>query len=310
MTSGDERHPEPPPRADTTMATPPQPLRPDLSSLEVDRFESVPGGRELALLRLEGRYHSKLARPLLEAALLVDDGLAIHRHEPLPHSSVLEPADGDDDWLWRAAFAVSLAALEDPETAYVLNAGPGLSIELGKPSAWQPAAPPRVRRRGSVAVGRRAAAAAMLVALALAPSTGLADAAALLGGSGSAAQSVARASHVKLVSPAALCKPGVVHPLANPRITCPPPSAPFTPAGSSGESSGKSGSKGAGTSTGKTGHDSTSKTGNGSSAKGSGGGSSGPASSRAQRQHRGRSHGHVSDQHRRPPHHHGVHRHR
>ena len=253
------------------MATPPQPLRPDFASLEVDRFESVPGGRELALLRLEGRYRSRLARPLLEAALLVDDGLAIHRHEPLPDSCVLEPGEGDHDWIWRAAFAVSLAALEDPETAYVLNTGPGLSIELGKPSAWQPAASPRVRRRGPAAVGRRAAAAAMLVALALAPTTGLADAAALLGGSGPAAQSVARASHLKLVSPAALCKPGVVHPVANPRIVCPPRSAPPTPAASSGKGTGAPGSQGAGTSSGKSGH--------GAGAKGNGAGSSGPMSS-------------------------------
>ena len=95
----------------------------------------------------------------------------------------------------------------------------------------------------------------MLVALALAPTTGLADAAALLGGSGPAAQSVARASHLKLVSPAALCKPGVVHPVANPRIVCPPRSAPPAPAASSGNGSGVPGSKGAGTSGGKGGHD-------------------------------------------------------
>jgi len=284
------------------MATPPQPLRPDFASLEVDRFESVPGGRELALLRLEGRYRSRLARPLLEAALLVDDGLAIHRHEPLPDSCVLEPGEGDDDAIWRIAFAVSLKALEDPETAYVLNTGPGLSIELGKPSAWQPAASPRVRRRGPAAVGRRAAAAAMLVALALAPTTGLADAAALLGGSGPAAQSVARASHLKLVSPAALCKPGVVHPVANPRIVCPPRSAPPTPAASSGKGTEAPGSQGAGTSSGKSGH--------GAGAKGNGAGSSGPMSSGTHAQHKGRSHGHVTDQHRRPPHRHRIHRHR
>src|SRR5256885_1719324 len=148
-TRGDERYPQPAPSAETTMANPPQPLSPDCASLEVDLFEAVPGGRELALLRLEGRYRSRLARPLLEATLLVDDGLAIHRHEPLPHSTALEPGVGDDDWLWRAAFAISLAALEDPETAYVLSAGAGLSIELGDPAHWQAAVPPRARRRGA-----------------------------------------------------------------------------------------------------------------------------------------------------------------
>src|SRR5437016_9563636 len=103
------------------MANPPQQSQSDFGALDVERFEAVPGGRELALLRLEGRYRSRLARPLLEATLLVDDGLAIHRHEPLPHSTAVEPGVGDDDWLWRAAFAISLAALEDPETAYVLS---------------------------------------------------------------------------------------------------------------------------------------------------------------------------------------------
>src|SRR4051794_20522339 len=110
------------------MANPPQPLRPDFGSLNVESFVHVPGGRELALLRLEGRYRSRLAEPLVEAALLVDDGLAIHRHEALPQSAELAPAAGDDEWLWRAAFAVSVAALEDPETAFVLDAGPGIEI--------------------------------------------------------------------------------------------------------------------------------------------------------------------------------------
>src|SRR5256885_17252085 len=113
-TRGDERYPQPAPSAETTMANPPQPLRPDFASFEVDRFEAVPGGRELALLRLEGRYRSRPARPLLEATLLVDDGLAIHRHEPLPHSTTLEPGVGGDDWLWRAAFPLPLPAPGGP----------------------------------------------------------------------------------------------------------------------------------------------------------------------------------------------------
>src|SRR5437660_11825652 len=119
-TRGDARYPQPAPRAETTMANPPQPLRPELTSFEVDLFEHVPGGRELALLRLEGRYRSRLARPLLDAALLVDDGLAIHRHEALPQSATLEADTDGDDWLWRAAFAVSLAAREAPAAGFVL----------------------------------------------------------------------------------------------------------------------------------------------------------------------------------------------
>src|ERR671939_1396889 len=109
------RHPRPLPmrnqrrprvRRPRTMANPPQPLRPDFGSIDVESFVHVPGGRELALLRLEGRYRSRLAQPLLEATLLVDDGLAIHRHEPLPQSAALDSAAADDEWLWRAAFAV------------------------------------------------------------------------------------------------------------------------------------------------------------------------------------------------------------
>ena len=110
------------------MANPPQPFRPDFGSIEIESFEHVPGGRELALLRLEGRYYSRLARPLLEATLLVDDGLAIHRHEPLPASTALDAAAGDDEWLWRAAFAVSLAALEDVE---LLGARPSAPADGG-----------------------------------------------------------------------------------------------------------------------------------------------------------------------------------
>src|SRR5215210_520046 len=100
------------------MVLPPNPHQTDFAPLEVERFEHVPGGRELALLRVEGRYRSRLARPLLDAALLVDDGLAIHRHDPLPESYDLRPGAQDDDWLWRSAFAVSMAALEDEETSF------------------------------------------------------------------------------------------------------------------------------------------------------------------------------------------------
>jgi murein DD-endopeptidase MepM/ murein hydrolase activator NlpD len=152
----------------------------DFAPLEVERFEHVPGGRELALLRVEGRYRSRLARPLLDAALLVDDGLAIHRHDPLPESYELRPGAQDDDWIWRSAFAVSLAALEDEETTFSVQVAPNLVLEIGRPSAWQA---PHVRRRQRHpgVMGRRAAAASILLALALTPVNvnGLADAAML-----------------------------------------------------------------------------------------------------------------------------------
>jgi murein DD-endopeptidase MepM/ murein hydrolase activator NlpD len=160
------------------MVPSPNPHHTDFAPLEVERFEHVPGGRELALLRIEGRYRSRLARPLLDAALLVDDGLAIHRHDPLPESYELRPGALDDDWIWRSAFAVSLAALEDEETTFSVQVAPNLMLEIGRPSAWQA---PHVRRRSRhpAVMGRRAAAASILLALALTPVNvnGLADAA-------------------------------------------------------------------------------------------------------------------------------------
>src|SRR3712207_5019754 len=102
------------------MTNPPHIHRNGPAPLEVEAFEHVPGGRELALLRLEGRYRSRLAKPLIEAALLVDDGLAIHRHAALPTSEELRPGDSEEEWIWRAAFAVSIAALEDPDTHFAV----------------------------------------------------------------------------------------------------------------------------------------------------------------------------------------------
>ena len=150
------------------MVPPPNPHHTDFAPLEVESFEHVPGGRELALLRVEGRYRSRLARPLLDAALLVDDGLAIHRHDPLPASYDLRPGANDDDWLWRSAFAVSVAALEDEETSFAVQVAPNLVIEIGRPSAWS-APQARRRSRQPAVMGRRAAAASILLALALTP---------------------------------------------------------------------------------------------------------------------------------------------
>ena len=163
------------------MSLPPSPHHTDFAPLQVERFEHVPAGRELALLRLEGRYRSKLARPLLDAALLVDDGLAIHRHSPLPASDSLRPAARDDDWLWRSAFAVSVAALEDEETTFSIEVAPNLVLDLGRPSTWAAPRSARRRRGKAPAVGARAAAASILLALALTPVNvnGLAEGAAL-----------------------------------------------------------------------------------------------------------------------------------
>jgi murein DD-endopeptidase MepM/ murein hydrolase activator NlpD len=162
------------------MAAPPNPHHADFAPLEVDRFEHVPSGRELALLRIEGRYRSRLARPLLEAALLIDDGLAIHRHDPLPASFDLRPGIEDDDWLWRSAFAISVAALEDEETSFSVQVAPNLVLEIGRPATWE-AERRRRRSRQPAVVGRRAAAASILLALSITPLniSSLADAAGL-----------------------------------------------------------------------------------------------------------------------------------
>ena len=165
----------------SSMSLPPSPHHTDFSPLEVECFEHVPAGRELALLRLEGRYRSKLARPLLDAALLVDDGLAIHRHAPLPESYELRPGAADDDWLWRSAFAVSLAALEDEETTFSVEVAPNLVLEVGRPGTWEAPRSARRRRAKAPAMGARAAAASILLALALTPAgvDGLAEGAVL-----------------------------------------------------------------------------------------------------------------------------------
>ena len=148
----------------------------DFSPLEIERFDHVPAGRELALLRVEGRYRSRLARPLLDAALLVDDGLAIHRHAPLPESDDLRAGAEDDNWLWRSAFAVSVAALEDEETTFQIEVAPGIMVELGRPETWESRVR-RARKRQHNVVGRRAAAASILLALAMTPAnvSGLAE---------------------------------------------------------------------------------------------------------------------------------------
>jgi len=191
-----------------------EPSRPDFAAFHIDSFDLVPGGRELALLRLEGRYRSRLARPLFEAVLLLDDGLAIHRHEPLPESVDVTLGEGDEDWAWRAAFAVSLAALEDPETAFALETGPGVHVDLGRPQTWQPPRAPR--RRRPRAVGRRAAAAAMLVALLAAPVASLAEGAGI----------VIQASAIKAAAShplyAETCHPIDPHQPIDPRLHCPP----------------------------------------------------------------------------------------
>ncbi len=197
-----------------------QPIRPEFNAIDVEKFDLVPGGRELALLRLEGRYRSRLAQPLFEAALLVDDGLAIHRHEPIPESEALVPSGSEEEWAWRVAFAVSVAVLEDPETAFALEAGPGLEVDLDRPTVWQPPHAP-TRTRGRIAVGRRAAAAAMLVALMAAPVATMADAANLVQ-AGNAALNASK-SHPLY---AETCHPATPGQPIDPRIHCGPPAKP------------------------------------------------------------------------------------
>src|SRR5207244_2958327 len=133
--------------------------------MEVDRFEHVPAGEGRVLLRVDGRYLARPGKRLLDAALFVDDGLAIHRHAPLP-----DPERDGDDWLWRAAFDVPASYVTDARTSFALEADPGRLYDLPRPSELLISSP-AIPLSGRVAhtARRYAAAVAVLLTVAVAP---------------------------------------------------------------------------------------------------------------------------------------------
>jgi murein DD-endopeptidase MepM/ murein hydrolase activator NlpD len=132
--------------------------------LEVERFEHASAGAERVLLRVDGTYTDRPGKRVLDAMLFVDDGLAVHRHAPLPDSD--EPVEG---WLWRAAFDVPASYLTDERTRFALESDPGRLIDLPYPSEIpsSPAVP--LTARAAYVARRYAAAIAVVLTVALAP---------------------------------------------------------------------------------------------------------------------------------------------
>ncbi len=138
--------------------------------LEVERFEHVAATAERVLLRLDGRYLERPGRRILDATLFVDDGLAVHRHAPLP-----DPGGPDADiptWIWRAAFAIPSSYLADARTQFALQAEPGELLALCEPQPTRLADLAPESRRGTVRLARRyAAAIATIITVAVTPGT-------------------------------------------------------------------------------------------------------------------------------------------
>jgi hypothetical protein len=135
--------------------------------LEVERFEHVRAGGERVLLRVDGRYGDRPGRRVLEACLFVDDGLAVHRHTPLPDYA---PGAGDDAWLWRAAFEVPESYLTDERTRFAIEASPGSLVDLPRPGeALASSSSVALSARSARIVRRYAAAIAVVLSVAVAP---------------------------------------------------------------------------------------------------------------------------------------------
>src|SRR4051812_16075010 len=132
---------------------------------EVEGFEHASAGAERVLLRIDGRYGDRPGKRVLDATLFVDDGLVVHRHDPLPDAA----GDGDA-WLWRAAFDVPAHFLTDERTRFALEAQPGRVLDLGHPSEiLRPAPALPISARAAHSVRRYAAAIAVLVTVAVTP---------------------------------------------------------------------------------------------------------------------------------------------
>jgi murein DD-endopeptidase MepM/ murein hydrolase activator NlpD len=136
--------------------------------LEVERFEHVSSGSERVLLRLDGSYTERTGKRVLDAMLFVDDGLAVHRHAPLPDigDDNGEPVDG---WLWRAAFDVPACYLTDARTRFALEANPGSLLDLPRPTEVATSTSIPITARAAHLARRYAAAVAIVLAVAVAP---------------------------------------------------------------------------------------------------------------------------------------------
>jgi hypothetical protein len=175
------------------------------SGLELDRFEQVLAGEDRVLLRVLGRYHGEPGAAALDAVLITDDGLNVHRHSVLPDLST-----GTTSHAWRAGFDVALDLLEDRRIAFAIETTEGILLDLPHPEEhyYAPlvnAAPgfttKKARRHLALVAGMLAAASIPMGIPAIAvPEGGQPD-------------------------PAALCQTDP-QAAATQGITCPPPAAP------------------------------------------------------------------------------------
>jgi hypothetical protein len=102
------------------------------SGLELDRFEQVLTGEDRVLLRVLGRYHGQPGAASLDAVLIADDGLHVHRHDPLPDLTA-----GAVAAQWRAGFDVALDLLEDRRVAFAIETGEGILLDLPHPDEYE-----------------------------------------------------------------------------------------------------------------------------------------------------------------------------
>ncbi|MDQ6915828.1 MAG: hypothetical protein M3155_08465, partial [Actinomycetota bacterium] len=92
---------------------------------EVERFEQVPAGSGVALLRVAGRWRGHAGEVARPPTLIVDDGRAARRLAALPGPE----SNGDP---WRAAFSAPAALLSAERLDFALDAG-GTIVDLPHP---------------------------------------------------------------------------------------------------------------------------------------------------------------------------------
>jgi chromosome segregation ATPase len=95
-------------------------------SLKIRQFEHVAAGPSTALLRISGRASRRRVNAGPRPTLLADDGLTVHRFEPLP-----SPPDARG--VLRAAYSVTASAIT-PDTVFALRLTDGTEIRLPAPT--------------------------------------------------------------------------------------------------------------------------------------------------------------------------------
>src|SRR3954470_19655419 len=103
------------------------------ATFDAERFEHVAATAETALLRLSGRWHADQRERLSPPMLVVDDGKRTHRLPALPGPDDAAPLAGPAPPRWRAAFSAPVSFVDSPRTAFALDAGGGVFVDLPAP---------------------------------------------------------------------------------------------------------------------------------------------------------------------------------